>query len=270
MATMTVPRRLYKYEPFSAQSLQNLKSQTLYFGSPLSFNDPYDCALSPSINEPTDDEIKKLRKHYLTNENADEKILATLRSAPRAELRILVMRTGQHSLERAIADFLKQNGVTCLSESNNNLLMWSHYAGQCKGFCLEFDTERAPFLKARQVKYTSRMPSIDLVSMICEENDEQVLDLYCTKAEDWKYEREWRCIHKEAGTAYTYESEALTGVFFGPDMPFAAFEVAALILQGQNNKVQLWRGSRSKSKFAVDFTPVTYTSHLEAKHKGLL
>ena len=42
---MAVPPKLYKYEAFSAQSLLNLKSQVLYFGPPLNFNDPYDCAL---------------------------------------------------------------------------------------------------------------------------------------------------------------------------------------------------------------------------------
>lgn len=35
------PARLYKFEPFTARSLQNLKSQAMYFGSPRNFNDPY-------------------------------------------------------------------------------------------------------------------------------------------------------------------------------------------------------------------------------------
>ena len=60
---MTAPLLLYKYEAFSAQSLENLKNQVIYFGSPLRFNDPYDCALSPSIAEPSDEDVEKIRAH---------------------------------------------------------------------------------------------------------------------------------------------------------------------------------------------------------------
>lgn len=55
---MRPPRLLYKYEPFSTQSLLNLKRQVIYFGSPLMFNDPYDCALTPNIVIPSDEELE--------------------------------------------------------------------------------------------------------------------------------------------------------------------------------------------------------------------
>ncbi len=45
----TKPKKLYKYEAFTEQSLKNLKAQAIYFGSPKNFNDPYDCALTPVI-----------------------------------------------------------------------------------------------------------------------------------------------------------------------------------------------------------------------------
>lgn len=77
-------------------------------------------------------------------------------------------------------------------------------------------------------------------------------------------------MHKEAGTAYTYPAEALTGVYFGPEASFTSFEIVALVLAGQNEHVKLWKGKRSKSDFSVDFEPVTYTSHIEAKRRGLL
>jgi hypothetical protein len=46
-------------------------------------------------------------------------------------------------------------------------------------------------------------------------------------------------------------------------------EVIALVLAGQNEKVKLWKGTRSRTKFAVDFEHFTYTSHIEAKRLGL-
>ena len=267
---MTPPPRLYKYEPFTAQSLQNLKNQVIYFGSPTKFNDPYDCALSPSVKEPTDSEIAKIRSHHLAKPDLEDKIRRQFEIASTEALRIMFLRIGQNVLDQAIAKFLSRRGVSCFSEKVDSLLMWSHYADHCKGFCLEFATSADPFQKIKQVRYKQEMPVFDIVPMLCDEDFDPVLDLYCTKAIDWAYEHEWRGIHNEAGTAYGYPSDALTGVYIGPDMPFTAFEIVALILAGQNESIQLWQGSRSKSRFTVEFQPVTYTSHLEAKRRRLM
>lgn len=267
---MPQPQRLYKYESFTAQSLQNLKDQVIFFGSPRNFNDPYDCALSPSVKEPSDADVEKIRQHYLAKPELEDKMRRKFERASVSELRIMFLRTGQNVLEHAISDFLSRRGVSCFSERADSLLMWSHYGDSCRGFCLEFDTAAEPFEKIRKVHYSQAMPEIDVVPFLCDENSDSVLDLYCTKAVDWAYEQEWRAIHSESGKAFVYPSSALTGVYLGPEMPFSAFEIVALILAGQNENVQLWQGYRSKSSFSVEFKPVTYTSHLEAKRRGLL
>lgn len=266
---MPLPSHLYKYEPFTAQSLQNLKSQVLYFGSPLNFNDPYDCALSPRIREPSDAEVDKIRQHYLAKPELEESVRREFELATNSKLRVMLLRIGKNVLDQAITNFLAHRGVSCFSEKVGSLLMWSHYGDHCKGFCLEFDTSTAPFEKFRKVRYEQEMPEFDVVPMLCDEDFEPVLDLYCTKALDWAYEYEWRGIHDKAGTAFGYPSNTLTGVYLGPDMPFPAVEIVALILAGQNEQVQLWKGARSRSSFSVEFEPVTYTSFLEAKRRGL-
>lgn len=267
---MSSPSHIYKYQAFTVQSLQNLKDQLIYFGSPLAFNDPYDCALSPRIKEPTDVDVERLRSYYLSMPEIESGIRREFETASPTALRLMLLRTGQKTLEDMIKKFLSQRGVTCFSEKRDNLLMWSHYGDHCRGFCLEFSTSADPFHKIKKVKYTQDMPVIDVVPILCGEDYDPVVDLYCTKAIDWAYEHEWRAIHGQAGTAYRYPSEALTGIYFGPDMPFTAVEIIALVLAGQNEHVQFWQGSRSKSDFSVEFLPVTYKSHLDAKRLGLL
>jgi hypothetical protein len=267
---MPLPLRVYKYEPFSARSLQNLKEQVIYFGSPMNFNDPYDCALSPSVKEPSDDEIERIRSSYLSKPDLEPKVRGSISTSSTTALRVMLLRIGKKLLDIEILKFLSTRGISCFSEVNNSLLMWSHYSGHFKGFCLEFRTDLDLFQKLRRVRYTAQMPEVDIVPMLCDDDFEQVLDLYCTKALDWQYEQEWRCIHSQGGTAYTYPTDALTGIYMGPEMPFSAFEIIALILAGQNSHVQLWQGRRSKSEFTVDFEPVTYTSHLEARRLGIL
>ena len=267
---MTLPHRVYKYEPFSARSLQSLKEQAIYFGSPMNFNDPYDCALSPSIKEPSDNDIENIRSRYLSRVDLEPKVRRCFEISSAATLRIMLLRVGQGLLDTEISKFLSTRGVSCFSEVNSSLLMWSHYGGHFKGFCLEFRTDLDLFQKLRKVRYTDQMPEVEIGPMLCDDDFEQVLDLYCTKALDWQYEQEWRGIHNQAGTGYTYPTDALTGIYLGPEMPFSAFEIVALIVAGQNSHVQLWQGRRSKSEFTVDFESVKYTSHLEAKRLGLL
>lgn len=268
---MPPPPRLYKYESFTPQSLENLKNQKIYFASPAGFNDPYDCAVFPSVKEPTDAEVERLRTYLLGKQDVSDQQRRQLKRLGVPGLRNLLLREGQNVLDQAVKDFLAKRGVTCFSERNDSLLMWGHYGGRFKGFCLEFQTDREPFVKARQVRYAEEMPQVNVVPLLCEGGDsDEVLDLYCTKALDWHYEREWRCFHNEAGTIFGYPAEALTGVFIGPDAGFASFEIVALIVMNQNPNVQLWQGHRSKSDFSVVFERVTYTPHLEAKRSGLL
>jgi hypothetical protein len=252
-----LPPVLYKYEALTEQSLRNLKNQILYFGSPLQFNDPYDCALTPNIRPPTDEEAESIRRAYL------EGIEMPL--SVRQDLSGL---SGQAVVGKTADDFLKTCGATCFSERNDHLLMWSHYGGRYRGFCLEFATAFEPFSKIRKVVYRSDLPTIELAPILLLKSSSLILDLFCTKSEVWSYEMEWRALHTTAGTAYVYAPECLTGVYFGPDISLESLEIVCLILSGQNERVKFWRGVRSTTEFKVLFKEFTYTSHLEAKRKG--
>lgn len=68
-------------------------------------------------------------------------------------------------INRLTLKFLKNSYVTCFSSTNENQLMWSHYASSHRGICLEFDlvNEGAfPYIhesrrKKDSEKYTKRM-----------------------------------------------------------------------------------------------------------------
>jgi hypothetical protein len=263
------PTHLYKYESFSTQSLLNLKSQVLYFGSPLQFNDPYDSALRVPIAQPSNAALERLRNHYLTKEKLPHDRKVQLLNATADELRASFMLGGAQALQEITENFLKNRGVTCFSESNDNLLMWSHYGGKYKGFCLEFSTQHSSFGKIWQVNYEKVLPRIELEPLLTSHSLDFIQTLFCTKSEAWSYEREWRAIHNEAGTRYGYPAECLTGVYFGPDIDQQSLEIICLILGGQNGSVKFFRGARSLTEFKVNFEAFTYTSFLEAKQRGL-
>jgi len=267
---MQLPAHLYKYESLSAQTLTNLKGQILYFGSPLGFNDPYDCALTPNIRSPTDDEIESIRQSYLNDPKTPAPAREQFTRSSIAALRKILVESGRSALHQAISAFLQNRGVTCFSERNDDLLMWSHYGGRYRGLCLEFSTASEAFSKIRPVRYVDSIPSIELAPLLLGNDFDPVSELFCIKSSAWSYEKEWRAIHAVAGTQFTYLSEALTGVYFGPDIDTKSMEIVCLVLSGQNERVRFWRGRRSTTEFKVLFEEFTYTSYLEAKRKGLL
>lgn len=268
-----LPPRIYKYEPLSAQSLQNLKSQIIYFGSPREFNDGYDCALNPEVEVPSEKEAEAIRHELLRRDEVSGQIRRELEALPSAELALTLQRAVAGFVAQTSREFLDKHGVTCFSESVSNLLMWAHYAGKAQGFCLEFDALCEPFKsKLFPVSYQTAVPSIKVTAdlVVGRRLLPLIHTLFCTKSADWAYEREWRAMHAEKGTRYCYPVECLTGVYFGPDSSGESQEIVCLILQGQNERVRFYQGQRSEKEFKVVFRPFTYTSYLAAKKAGIL
>jgi len=267
---MNKPNKLYKYESVSVQSLLNLKNQVLYFGAPANFNDPYDCAITAKVREPTNEEVKEFREKYTKIDEIPLVTRENLEKVHGSALKQWLVRAGQKSMNQIAEDNIQKRGITCFSEVNNELLMWSHYADKYKGFCMEFDTNYEPFSKVRKVKYSDTMPSLSITEALLQNNYEQFLDLYCIKSEAWDYEREWRCIHNEAGTNWSYETNALTSVYFGPEIDRSSLEIICLILQGQNSNVTFWQGKRSNEDFSVEFESFEYSNYLKAQEQGVI
>ncbi|MBK8195342.1 MAG: DUF2971 domain-containing protein [Lewinellaceae bacterium] len=266
---MDIPKNLYKYEPFTELTLSNLKRQSLYFSSPKNFNDPYDCAITAEIQELSNEQLEILKGYFLNREETPAAMKEELARLNNQKLREKLNRIVSNVIDTEKNNFISECGITCFSESKDDLLMWSHYGGRYKGFCLEFNTQYEPFTKAKKVEYLEHMPKINPLPFIMNEIDNQFFSLFCSKSKSWAYEKEWRIFHKQAGTLYTYLPEALTAIYFGPDIEQECLEIIALIIGGQNPSVELYRGTRSNELFKVKFEKVNYTPYIVAKKLGL-
>jgi len=266
---MCIPEKIYKYYPFSEYSLKSLKSQTLYFASPLKFNDPYDCAITAKFEQISDSDATKFKDKCMSDDRVTEAEKRFLRSASLDELKIEFLKVLTDHLNKYIAEFQKKRGICCFTENNDNLLMWSHYANVSKGFCLEFNPKLAPQLsnKLRKVTYSEKLPTINCSNLDGDESSKEILKLFCTKSLDWIYEKEWRAIHSDVNTVYCYPPESLTGVYFGPNMDREHMEIICLVLQGQNPNVKFHRGERSQDEFKVIFNEFSYEPYIKSSQK---
>lgn len=116
------------------------------------------------------------------------------------ELNSLITTSFSSSFRDIIDDF---DGILCLSETPDNLLMWAHYGNCHKGYVLEFDTAHSFFNqnipnektggtleysgKPLAVKYTTDRISTGFF-------DKCMTQIFLTKSKEWEYEREHRMI----------------------------------------------------------------------------
>jgi hypothetical protein len=229
-----IPRSLFKYMT-SDTAVKVLTNKTLKWGSPDSFNDPFEFR-SPSEfgfqleqleepflerastlitqkddpdlleDNPVTEVIRKARAQGLGGGDP-AKIREMLRGGfPRYVNRL---KQGLESDRDVWLEMKKTYRVLCLSAVRDNILMWSHYADEHKGAVLEFQPKielGTEMLGAQAVGYSKEVPvAVTLDQFLLyvtgqgpkpRPEDPFVKSVY-TKSSDWFYENEWRILSKQ-------------------------------------------------------------------------
>lgn len=117
-----------------------------------------------------------------------------------------------------IREYIASYGVCCFSEPNDDVPMWSYYAGGHTGLCLRFnvsrlrqtfmDTDRGFLIPVAYVQVAGR--SYFSLSEI-----ERAWAVVATKAKAWEHEREWRLIIPEMNGLLPCARECLDGIILG-------------------------------------------------------
>ena len=262
MPTKPPPRRLYKYQPFNAQTLENLTNGSVWFSAPINLNDPYDCDLAGIDPEKLTEADFQLALDDMQPDLTPEQRAAwcpdgVMTPRFRASLvKYLEKVFDEHREERR-----RHRAIACFSDRSDDIVMWSHYANGHRGFCLEFDTAIKPFSTARPVNYSDDFPSLPLKVLFSKDYADADTDLLLqafvlTKAKCWEYEHEWRAMHMEPSRPFGY-GQALTGLYIGAAMPDAQREVLFRVLLHSPPTFYVMR--RDKYGFRLRAERVTYT-----------
>ena len=83
----------------------------------------------------------------------------------------------------------REKGLLCFSADWTDPALWSHYAAKHTGICLGFDLRESLAIK---VTYQQKRLAGLLKPNVAAMTDEIAEELFCTKFESWKYEKEWR------------------------------------------------------------------------------
>lgn len=223
--------------------LTNLKVR---FTPPSELNDPRELAPTIHIRNPNEyageivsrnfeaGYIKLLTEHpQMTEQEALERCIA-------ASTQLLEKyKSDDQEIKKMMFDIImrttnKNIGVFSLTESNNNELMWAHYANSHAGYVVGFKTDSEFFHRRKNdpkvcgelanVIYSDNAPTLylDAGGMTIPK------ELFFTKTTKWSYEREWRMIRMlEAADEvvnsnihlYQVSPESIHSIIFGDKFP---------------------------------------------------
>lgn len=192
-ATAAGLKFLYHYQKFNPVHLTTiLRDQKIYCSDTSSMNDPWD--FKPAFDW----------QAMIIDPGNMERMFETFRSAAAPQILNHPLRTvleqnirgSEDELRKFIARASKilskelcRRRIYCLTPLPDSILMWSHYARNHTGICLEFNVDNLLFGSAMRVNYRDTYPPFT--------PQDARLDptaLILTKAVDWAYENEYRII----------------------------------------------------------------------------
>ncbi|QOX78152.1 DUF2971 domain-containing protein [Trichlorobacter lovleyi] len=251
------PQILYRFRHLQGEhrewTKQILTDSHLYFASPASFNDPFDC----KIHYLSSFKISQLKEHY--DSLIKSRFPHLNKAQRRAKVHADVARINSKNFIKDMTDNMQaavnKLGVLSLSATCNNLLLWSHYAASHTGICLKFmATDTTPFFGlAQKVEYQEHYPEIHFFN---HSPEEQIQAFLLTKAIDWKYEEEWRITdHGRGPGIIKFPEELLLEVIFGAKMEPKDKEDVLTWLAKRKNSVKVSQASLSKDSYSLKIEP---------------
>ena len=244
---------LYKYFSNSINSFKALAVRGLWCDIYKNMNDPFEC-LAKAERNLSKKQIQGFRK-YLQNSSYTE--AEHLIKFPDKDLLKL--------LNEARIEALQNIAFTSLSESFDDILLWSHYASSHTGFVigLEFQ-EPSSFYSQKngkhileKVKYVDTLnANIDytIFAKLLEfdENNigekdriniREVVKDFSTKSKAWAYEREWRIWSSERNY-YFLEPNSIKEVYIGINCPWDVVSIiVSLFSAHKQDEVPMWQMS---------------------------
>lgn len=195
------PKTLFKYFSDNDYNIDNITNDTMWYSSPACFNDVFDVDFQIDKKKIIDDALKQVCRQTGIKKHDPRWIKA------RQEIQHLTENFGIEVKKLRLT-----TGVACLSESDNEILMWAHYAHSHKGICVEYDmlgmNEQLRF-SAIPVLYSNTRPCLEHIDInaTAETAITFLIDNLMTKSPVWSYEKEWRIIRDSVACGKSWNDE---------------------------------------------------------------
>ena len=224
---------MFKYYKISDISLVEKiigSNPTIKFSQASNFNDPFEFKFNFKINP--NSKINKIN-YFKTNPNHTLNDFETWKNG--------INDNFIWYLEQEIRKVAFQTyRLTCFSRSNENNLMWSHYADNHKGICIEYSDDLLQYFKSSNiflgsgnVQYSIHPASIS----ISEDIVTMAKKIFFKKQSEWRYEKEFRIILNSSTEYFEINPKFIKSVTIGSKCSYDVSSEIIRICERNNIKI---------------------------------
>lgn len=251
---------LYKYRSLNKYTIINLAKEEMRVNSPKCFNDPYDCRVFINNYELFNMWVRA------NKENDEGALFYSENPIANSERNNIALEEKVGWLRKRIYNHLdKSVFIACLSEINDSMLMWSHYADYHKGICIEYSLEELndiAGIELVKVNYTH-----DISKLKYDYTQENAMKKFmdeCIKTKDscWDYEKEWRIIvHCKDKDALGFEITSVKpkAIYLGTKVLSSDKEYMELFCE--RRKIDLYQMKLSEFNYGFEEPVLIYKSN---------
>ncbi|HET6400929.1 MAG TPA: DUF2971 domain-containing protein [Candidatus Kapabacteria bacterium] len=265
-------RLLFKFREFDRNGYGHkmLADNELYFPSPLTFNDPYDCAI-PIL--------------YYSGA-AKPEVLEYFRDAAKNDLNF---QPGPEATERAFRNFARRipndraaaqkkdlkrtrhvaskMGIQCFCPYEDNRLMWAHYSKNHTGFAIGYKAIPLYFAVLKEcrgaygvcVEYQDNYPEIIPYRIKLSKDDSEWGRAFVVKHSHWEYEKEYRFIWPDgAKSKIIVPLNVFDRVIVGMRTPNQDIRRLVTILKDRGDNLPLYRAKQIFLSYDIEFEQLDY------------
>lgn len=252
------PAKFYKYRSMADPNFirwveRVVLHNELYFAAAKTFNDPFDLHPVFSLTAPKAQQVKefeRLSKKYEPGLNREQR-RAQAKDAVKNSLGRTSIKATEEVIQTEHARVISEGvGVYCVSAKYDDILMWSHYADDHKGICLEFDGEAELMAHAQKVKYSQkRVP----IMAYYDDKETSMTKALLTKSLQWAYEEEWRLINYKKGPGTVeFKPESLTGIVLGALASANTVAEVERWAKARSHPLDIYQASLSNTDYSLD------------------
>jgi hypothetical protein len=258
------PQSLFKFSKISEYTYSSLINKAVFLSKAIDLNDPFELDIDFDITLSKQEKTALGLKEPLDNKELDE-----------------ILNNAKNKLN----EMLDRNRILSLSSNPYELLMWSHYADEHKGICIEYDRKSCCLLKDKHhcqkviYPHNEQKTKIKLIPLVfAYEEVKELFDtiIFARKASNWKYENEWRLVLEDSdniGVQLLHDSVKIKSITFGLRTPsHHKIAMFTLINKFYDNEVLFYQSIKSSSDLAIqiiEFNPKDHVNLFMApKFKG--
>lgn len=192
----------------------------------------------------------------------------------------------EKSISKAVQEASATLSISCFSKIEDSVLMWSHYADNNKGICLEFENEG--FL---DVSYSEERTAIRIRKLMYKilwnfhtkekiEISKKELPIFLiaiapllTKSKDWAYEKEVRCIFNSSNKQlisrndqFFYRLKTLKSIILG--CRTSEDEKAEILIFAKDNQIPIYQMQLSNNTYKLIKSEITQETRVSSKRKA--